>query len=234
MSKYVGGVAITGYISPTDTSDTFATHDSTLGRGGLREVQNLEERDLITEDRRKIGMIVYVVDEEKYYALFGDTTNLSWKDCGSQLGGYDELLAEIEALQEDVLALDLELDGVDDRLDKLEAVHPVYEISLSCTGTLAQGELLYIAPLPYNLLTSPEENCIATCLTPADSTLTINVDDVPIGTVVFIPDSLTGTVVITGETSLNKNSIMTIIAPQAVTELADVGVHLTFTIRENI
>ena len=234
MSKYIGGVAITGYISPTDTSDTFATHDSTLGRGGLREVQNLEERDLITEDRRKIGMVVYVINEEKYYALLGDTTNLSWKDCGSQLGGYDELLAEIEALREDVEKLDLELDQVDDRLDKLEAVHPVYEISLSCTGTLAQGELLYIAPLPYNLLASPEDNFIATCLTPADCTLSIAIDDKVIGQVVFLPNSQTGEVVITEETPLNKNSIITINAPQAVTEIADVGVHLTFTIRENI
>lgn len=234
MSKYIGGVAITGYISPTDTSDTFATHDSTLGRGGLREVQNLEERDLITEDRRKIGMVVYVINEEKYYALLGDTTNLSWKDCGSQLGGYDELLAEIEALREDVEKIDLELDQVDDRLDKLEAVHPVYEISLSCTGTLAQGELLYIAPLPYNLLASPEDNFIATCLTPADCTLSIAIDDKVIGQVVFLPNSQTGEVVITEETPLNKNSIITINAPQAVTEIADVGVHLTFTIRENI
>lgn len=234
MSKYIGGVAITGFISPTDTSDTFATHDSTLGRGGLREVDNLEQRDLITEDRRKIGMVVYVVSELKYYALFGDTTNLSWKDCGSQLGGYDELLAEIEALQQDVQDIDAALNQVDDRLEKLEDVHPVYEISLSCLGQLGEGELLYIAPLPYNLLVSPDDNMLATCLTPGDCALDIHVDDILIGTIVFLPDSLTGNVVIAGETSLNKNSIMTIKAPPAVTALADVGVHLTFTIRENI
>lgn len=234
MGKYVGGVAITGFISPTDTSDTFATHDSTLGRGGLREVKNLEERDLITEDRRKIGMCVYVLSEEKYYALFGDTTNLSWKDCGSQLGGYDELLAEIEALQEDVAAIDVVLDQIDDRLEKLEDIHPVYEITLSCPGQIDQGELLYVAPLPYNLLASPEDNFLATSLTAGECTLEIKVDDVVIGTIVFLPNSLTGTVVIAEETSLNKNSIMTIKAPQAATALADVGVHLTFTIRENI
>lgn len=233
MSKYIGGVAITGFISPTDTSDTFATHDSTLGRGGLREVDNLEQRDLITEDRRKIGMVVYVVSELKYYALFGDTTNLSWKDCGSQLGGYDELLAEMTALQDEIQNVEQSLVQIDDRLDVLEAYQPVYEISVSCAGNLIQDELLYISPIPYNLLISPEDQMLANCLVPADATISIQVDSIEVGTIIFTPSSNTGTVVIDSETTVNKNSILTIVAPQAVTELADVGVHLTFTIREN-
>lgn len=234
MAKYPGSVTVTGFIAPTDTADTYATHDAVLGKGGLREVQTLLERDEIPTDRRRIGMLVYVIEDEKYYALFGDITNLSWKDCGSQLGGYDDLLAEIDALKEDIARIDDEMVGVDKRLDDLESVEPVYEISISCSGTLAQGELLYIAPLPYDLTAFPDGNFLATCITPADCTLSIVVDEVTIGQVVFLPTASTGTVVITEETSLNKNSIITINAPQAVTEIADVGVHLTFTIRENI
>lgn len=234
MAKYPGSVTVTGFIAPTDTADTYATHDAVLGKGGLREVQTLLERDEIPNDRRRIGMLVYVIEDEKYYALFGDITNLSWKDCGSQLGGYDDLLAEIEALKEEIVRIDDELVDVDKRLDDLEAIEPVYEISISCSGTLAQGELLYIAPLPYDLTALPDGNFLATCLTPADCTLVIAVDDVVIGQVIFLPNASTGTVVIADKTPLNKNSIITINAPQAVTELADVGVHLTFTIRENI
>lgn len=233
MGKYIGGVAITGYISPTDTADTFATHDSKFGRGGLSEVDNLAQRDLITEDRRRVGMVVYVTDEQKYYALFGDTTNLSWKDCGSQLGGYDELLAEIADLESTITVIDDQLDQIDSRIDKLEDIHPVYDISLSCAGTLDSGEVLFIAAMPYNVLLSPEDNHLATSLTPAQATLSINIDGSVVGTIVFSADTQTGIVVINEETSLNKNSILTITAPQTVTDLADVGVHLTFTIREN-
>lgn len=245
MAKYPGSVTVTGFIAPTDTSDTYATHDALLGKGGLREVQTLIDRDEIPTDRRRIGMLVYVIEEEKYYALFGDITNLSWKDCGSQLGGYDDLLAEIQALEKEIarveddlkkeiVRIDDEMVEVDERLDALESIEPVYEISISCSGTLAQGELLYIAPLPYDLTALPDGNFLATCLTSADCTLSIAVDKTVIGQVIFLPNALTGTVVIAKETPLNKNSIITIYAPQTVTELADVGVHLTFTIRENV
>lgn len=231
MSKYVGGVAITGFISPTDTSDTYATHDSVLGRGGLREVNSLDERDAIPGDRRRVGMIVYVLADSKYYALFGDTTNLSWKDCGTQLGGYDELLAEIEAIQAELEHIDSEFDQVASRLDKLEGVQPTYEMAISLTSTFDVNELLFINLIPHDLFF---EECLATCLVPDDAMLTVQVDDESIGTIAFTSGSKLGVVNIPSETSLNRNSILTIIAPQTVTNLADVGVHITFTIRENV
>lgn len=232
MAKYIGGVAITGFIAPTDTSDTFATHDSVLGRGGLREVDSLEARDAIPDDRRRIGMIVYVLAEQKYYALFGDTTNLSWKDCGSQLGGYDELLAEMEAITEELESFESEFIEIDNRLDKLEAAHPTYELSISLTGRFDLRELLFVNIMPYNVLTPEPGDCIATCLVPATATLVMYLDNVPVGTIAF--DSTNIGIVTFDDTPINRNSILTIVAPEPASQLADVGVHLTFLIRENV
>lgn len=234
MAKYIGGVPITGYISPTDTADTFATHDSVLGRGGLREVANLFERDAIPGDRRRIGMLVYVLTEHKYYALFGDTTNLSWKDCGSQLGGYDELLTSIQNLEDEVTAIDSEFEQVSDRLHKLEAIAPSYDIAISLTSTFEMNELVFIGILPYDLLVPQDGDCTATAITRADATFQILLDDQPVGTVTFQKNDAIGVVAFDQQTAINKNSILTIVAPQTVTELADVGVHLTFLIRETI
>lgn len=234
MAKYIGGVPITGYISPTDTSDTFATHDSVLGRGGLREVANLAERDAIPGDRRRIGMLVYVINESKYYALFGDTTNLSWKDCGSQLGGYDELLASVTDLEDEVAALDTEFDQISDRLDKLESVVPSYVVSISLASTFESNELVFIGLLPFDLLVPEDSDCSAVAGVRADAEFDIRLDDTSVGSIKFISGDSTGVVSFDENTTINKNSILTIIAPNTVTDLADVGVYLTFLIRETI
>ncbi len=235
MAKYVGGVPITGYISPTDTSDTFATHDSILGRGGLRELSNLEERDAITDDRRKIGMVVYVLDEQKYYMLDGDLTNLSWKDCGSQLGGYDELSESIKKLETEVTEQETHLEDVDGRLHVLEDVKPTYELSASFISNFETDELLLIHIASYDMdITTEVLNCYATCETPDDAQLSIKVEGQEIGRIAFTPESKIGVVVIDVDTLVNKGNIIKIVAPTTVTKLADVGVCLTFTIHENV
>ena len=78
MAKYIGGVTITGYIAPSDTADLYATHKEELGQGGYRSVANTTERNLISMDRRKLGMIVYVIDEDKEYKLLGGLENTNW------------------------------------------------------------------------------------------------------------------------------------------------------------
>lgn len=78
MAKYIGGVTITGYIAPSDTADLYATHREELGQGGYRSVANTTERNLISMDRRKLGMIVYVIDEDKEYKLLGGLENTNW------------------------------------------------------------------------------------------------------------------------------------------------------------
>lgn len=38
MSQITGSIVITGPISPTDTTDTYATHWSAYGKGGLKSL----------------------------------------------------------------------------------------------------------------------------------------------------------------------------------------------------
>ncbi|MNV90457.1 hypothetical protein D3C71_1848450 [compost metagenome] len=82
-------------------------------------------------------------------------------------------------------------------------------------------------------MTPEAGDCIATCLVPDTATLTMYVDGSLAGTIAF--DSLANTGIVTFlDVPINKNSILTIVAPETATHLADVGVHLTFLIRENV
>lgn len=67
MAKIQGGVPVAGFMSPTDESDLYAVTDEKYNRGGYRTVNTIAERDAITDDRRKLGMLVYVWDEKKVY-----------------------------------------------------------------------------------------------------------------------------------------------------------------------
>lgn len=78
MAAIPGSVRVGGFIAPSDTGDTYATHDSRYGRGGLKEVADTTERDAISTDRRREGMIVYCASDEKTYQLKGGVTNLDW------------------------------------------------------------------------------------------------------------------------------------------------------------
>ena len=72
------GTILASKIVPTDSLDTYATHDDTYGRGGHRSVDTIVERDEISTERRKEGMTVYVVSEESDYRLKGGTANENW------------------------------------------------------------------------------------------------------------------------------------------------------------
>ena len=72
------GTILASKIVPTDSLDTYATHDDKYGRGGHRSVDTLEERDNITTPRRKEGMTVYVIAEEAEYRLKGGIANENW------------------------------------------------------------------------------------------------------------------------------------------------------------
>jgi hypothetical protein len=75
-----GGPIIGGAISTANEQSVFGTHVSHLGIGGLVELPTIEYRNTIPVDatmnndglscgRRKLGMVVYVIDEKKYYQL---------------------------------------------------------------------------------------------------------------------------------------------------------------------
>ena len=87
MAKYPGGVTVSGYIAPSDTLDTYATHKAKFGQGGYRSVLDIAERDLITDIRREIGMVAYVISEDKEYRLVGGIENINWKEIIASVGG---------------------------------------------------------------------------------------------------------------------------------------------------
>jgi hypothetical protein len=76
----LNGVKITGTIVPTDTTDTYPTHDSQYGKGGYISVTDITSRDNISSFRRTEGMLVWVISEGNFYRLSGGITNLDWVD----------------------------------------------------------------------------------------------------------------------------------------------------------
>lgn len=74
LFKHIGGVGIMGYLSPMHTEDTYAVTDPIYGVDGLRNVNNMEELNSISTERRRAGMIVGVDGGLTYYKL----KNVEW------------------------------------------------------------------------------------------------------------------------------------------------------------
>jgi len=92
MATIPGGSKVSGFVSPGDDTNTFATHVDTYGKGGMRSVATNTERDAIPEARRSQGMFVYVLDPENngsvpptLYTLSGGITDDDWEEV--ELGG---------------------------------------------------------------------------------------------------------------------------------------------------
>ena len=79
------GTLVADKIVPTDSQDTFPTHDEEYGLGGFRTVFDLSHRDLISKDRRKEGMLVFCLANQSLYQLIGGVENTNWKKL--ELGG---------------------------------------------------------------------------------------------------------------------------------------------------
>ena len=92
MAKLQGTI-LASKIVPTDSLDTYATHDDKYGRGGHRSVDTIVERDEITTERRKEGMTVYVKENKTKYILEGGIENANWKvdSSGGGSGGSVDL-----------------------------------------------------------------------------------------------------------------------------------------------
>lgn len=48
--------------------------------GGLHHVADITARDALPDNRRKLGVLVYVISENRYYTLVNDITNSSWEE----------------------------------------------------------------------------------------------------------------------------------------------------------
>lgn len=78
-----GSVTVTGFIAPTDTSDTYPVIDPIYGIDGLRSVADSTERNSIPDDRRRYGMIVFTRSDGKYWQLLNSPwtgTNTDWTE----------------------------------------------------------------------------------------------------------------------------------------------------------
>jgi len=65
-------------INPSSPLDTYPTHIDTLGHGGFMAVRTKAIRDNITIQRRKEGMLVYVLETDSLYQLRGPVTGNNW------------------------------------------------------------------------------------------------------------------------------------------------------------
>ena len=84
MSQIIGGVEVTGFISPTDSTDQYAVIDPIYGVDGLRNVTSISALNAISIPRRRAGMIVGVTTgtTTTYYSLLPSpwTSTISdWK-----------------------------------------------------------------------------------------------------------------------------------------------------------
>jgi hypothetical protein len=93
-------------IAPTQPEDTNPTHIAEYGRGGLMSVATTTVRDAIPSGRKKVGMLVFVQADSKYYTL--TSTPNTWTEfVGSgtsptadiaTASTQDQILAEVESL----------------------------------------------------------------------------------------------------------------------------------------
>ena len=103
MALIPGSIPMGSMIAPTDDLNTYAVHEDMYNRGGYRTVQTNEEMQQITRDRRKVGMMVYVVTSGKAWVLTtephttyglaapgatGDTHLMAYAAYGPTSGGF--------------------------------------------------------------------------------------------------------------------------------------------------
>lgn len=69
-----------GFISPTDTNDTYPVIDPLYGIDGFRNVNLITDLNLIPEPRRRAGMVVGVSGGTDYYKLNSSPWNFDFTD----------------------------------------------------------------------------------------------------------------------------------------------------------
>lgn len=77
-----GTTTVGAQIAPTSTGDTYPVTNPIYGLGSLRTVATMAEMYAITTQRRELGMMVYVVQTDKYFKLNSNsgTESEKWKE----------------------------------------------------------------------------------------------------------------------------------------------------------
>lgn len=74
----IPGTVISSKVTTGNTVNTFPVLDVTEALGGHREVADVAALDAIPAERRREGMTVWVIAEQKGYRLIGGTANANW------------------------------------------------------------------------------------------------------------------------------------------------------------
>ena len=86
MADELKGTKVISGLVPTSRLDSYPTHYAEFGKGGYRSVATMVDRDNIPEQRRELGMKVYVIETKTEYILEDSLDNGSWKVKGSSNG----------------------------------------------------------------------------------------------------------------------------------------------------
>jgi hypothetical protein len=74
------GIKVSDFIRPVSLNDEYPTHIDTFGQGGLHSVNTLEERNNISKQRRKEGMLVFVRENGRFFYLLNGIANSNWTE----------------------------------------------------------------------------------------------------------------------------------------------------------
>lgn len=207
MALITGGVIVTGTLSPTDTDDVYATHDSAYGKGGYREVSDLIERNNITFARRSDGMLVYVQSEDKIYKLENGLENSNWT----------EFQIDASAVRYDNSTSGLSSDNIQDAiLEVASGVENLHTFSTkSVTHTLTGGATGTVT------VTQGEDVTVETVVEYAENSFSVG----PTETTVKPHSFVTGTYNVSKDSSVMEVGIGTDdINKQNAFEVSEIGV----------
>lgn len=73
MATPILGTNVASAIVPFTDADQFATHRAKYGHGGWRSVDTISERNGLPEDRKEVGMVVFVIETQEGYMWNGST-----------------------------------------------------------------------------------------------------------------------------------------------------------------
>lgn len=150
MAENILGTNVASAIVPFTTDDAFATHDALYGKGGWRSVETIEERDAITDQRKTVGMAVYVVGVGSTY-IWNESGWTLYQPGGGGGGGSfqrDYLNHVVEALPPEAsVSFELEM-GKSSLVYRLSVDRPV---KVTAWSTPAKDE-----PNPYIFLATAD------------------------------------------------------------------------------
>lgn len=90
MGKYLGAIAISGPMAPTDSADKYPTAYNEHIKGGWKNVYDTAERLAISAERREEGLKVYEISTNKLYHLIGGLDNVNWQEVAFGQSGIED------------------------------------------------------------------------------------------------------------------------------------------------